>query len=105
MSVESARSADRRGMDEAEQAQSELAPEVLAMVPDAGPVAIEDVTAAPEQGPPKKKRASGVPVPRWTPEEEEQLREAVRELGEKAWPQVAERLGTGRSATGIDQHW
>lgn len=68
-------------------------------------VTAEAVATVADLGPMKKKRASGVPVPRWTPEEEERLKMAVHEFGEKAWSQVAERLGNGRSATGIDQHW
>ena len=60
-----------------------------------------DAAAVPQ----KKKRASGVPVPRWTPEEEVRLQQLVEELGEKAWEEVAERLGGGRSGSGIDQHW
>ncbi|KAL1529807.1 hypothetical protein AB1Y20_000739 [Prymnesium parvum] len=68
-------------------------------------VTAEAVATVADLGPSKKKRASGVPVPRWTPEEEERLKLAVHELGEKSWTLVAERLGNGRSATGIDQHW
>ena len=41
----------------------------------------------------------------WTPAEESQLRTLVAELGPGAWPAIAQRLGTGRSATAVDQHW
>ena len=51
-------------------------------------------------GPKKRWRKSGGSVPRWTAEEEERLREAVTELGDKAWGQVADRLGSTRSPSG-----
>lgn len=53
----------------------------------------------------KKRRGQGTSVPRWTPEEEDTLRQVVAGIGERSWPQVAERLGSNRSAAGVDQHW
>ena len=46
-----------------------------------------------------------VKLTRWNDEEEIMLRDAVEEFGEKAWQQCAERLATGRSAAGVEQHW
>ena len=51
--------------------------------------------------PTKKRRFAG----RWAEDEEASLKELVKELGDNAWDQVAERLGTGRSARGAEQHW
>ena len=51
--------------------------------------------------PPAKKRFAG----RWAEDEEASLKELVKELGDNQWDQVAERLGTGRSARGAEQHW
>ena len=45
---------------------------------------------------------------RWGAEEEVQLRELVAEhhpTGSNAWRQIAELLGTGRSASGVEAHW
>ena len=54
-----------------------------------------------ELPPAKKRRFAG----RWAEDEEASLKELVKELGDNAWDQVAERLGTGRSARGAEQHW
>jgi hypothetical protein len=54
-----------------------------------------------ELPPAKKRRFAG----RWAEDEEASLKELVAELGDNAWDQVAERLGTGRSARGAEQHW
>ena len=54
-----------------------------------------------ELPPAKKRRFAG----RWAEDEEASLKELVSELGDNAWDQVAERLGTGRSARGAEQHW
>merc|ERR1739841_36806 len=54
-----------------------------------------------ELPPAKKRRFAG----RWAEDEETSLKELVAELGDNAWDQVAERLGTGRSARGAEQHW
>eukprot|EP00316_Scyphosphaera_apsteinii_P000675 CAMPEP_0119299392 /NCGR_PEP_ID=MMETSP1333-20130426/1469_1 /TAXON_ID=418940 /ORGANISM="Scyphosphaera apsteinii, Strain RCC1455" /LENGTH=544 /DNA_ID=CAMNT_0007300803 /DNA_START=41 /DNA_END=1672 /DNA_ORIENTATION=+ len=53
----------------------------------------------------KRGRKSGTSVPRWNAEEEEKLKALVLELGDRAWKQIAERLGTGRSVSGLEQHW
>jgi len=42
--------------------------------------------------------------PRWTPDEEANLRQLLQELG-NSWAPIAERLGTGRTAAGVEQHW
>ena len=54
-----------------------------------------------ELPPAKKRRFAG----RWAEDEEASLKELVKELGDNQWDQVAERLGTGRSARGAEQHW
>ena len=47
----------------------------------------------------------GFTVGRWSSAEESSLKELVSELGEKSWATVAERMGTGRSKAGVEQHW
>jgi len=42
---------------------------------------------------------------RWTSEEEKDLRVLVEDLGTGKWSHVAERLGSGRTASGVEQHW
>ena len=42
---------------------------------------------------------------RWTQDEDARLREAVAELGKGKWGLVADRLGTGRSRSAVEQHW
>ena len=43
---------------------------------------------------------------RWTADEEEELRGLVAELGARGkWPQIAERLDSGRTPSGVEQHW
>lgn len=44
-------------------------------------------------------------VHRWTVDEEARLRALVQEIGKGKWSKIAERLGTGRSASGVEQHW
>ena len=83
-------------------------------------VVVATVVAEPEEGAPaeaaaaeassggrgaKRPRRSGVKVPRWNEEEEELLKRLVMELGDKAWPECAARLGTNRSGAGVEQHW
>jgi len=54
---------------------------------------------------PKKSR-EGEKKPKWTPEEDDALKGLVDELGSRgAWPQIAQRLGTGRSPAAVEQHW
>ena len=58
-------------------------------------------------GEPKKKRqrSGGVSV-RWSETEDATLLALVDELGSKGhWAEIAERLGTGRTGPGVDQHW
>uniref|UniRef100_A0A7S4C257 Myb-like domain-containing protein n=1 Tax=Chrysotila carterae TaxID=13221 RepID=A0A7S4C257_CHRCT len=73
-----------------------------------GPV----ITATPDSDSrSKRERRSSGKVLRWSEHEEEQLRALVDELGPDGviapgqWVQIAERLGTQRSAAGVDQHW
>ena len=42
---------------------------------------------------------------RWTQDEDARLREAVAELGKGKWGLVADRLGTGRTPSAVEQHW
>ena len=51
--------------------------------------------------PPSPKQQQG----RWTPREEDDLCKVVAELGEAQWKAVAERLGTGRTAHGVEFRW
>lgn len=54
----------------------------------------------------KRNRLSGGKTQRWTLEEEEKLRFLVQELGPTGhWPTIAERLETGRTTAGVEQHW
>ena len=41
---------------------------------------------------------------KWTPQEENDLRKLVAELGEEQWAAVAERMGT-RSEKSVETHW
>ena len=55
---------------------------------------------------PKRERRSGGKVSRWTQEEEDRLKALVLELGSSGqWQAIAERLETGRTAAGVDQHY
>ena len=45
------------------------------------------------------------PARRWAADEEASLRRLVGELGRDAWETIAERLGTGRSASACEQKW
>ena len=43
---------------------------------------------------------------RWTPQEEAQLSALVEELGPRGkWGQIAEKLASGRTSSGVEQHW
>ena len=53
----------------------------------------------------QRRRRSGGSAQRWSPGEETTLRELVTELGVKRWAEIAERLSTGRTAAGVEQHW
>ena len=52
-----------------------------------------------------KRKRKGLPAVRWTPTEEDRLRILVDEIGERGWSTIAERLGSSRSATAVEQHW
>ena len=52
-----------------------------------------------------KRGRVGVKLPRWTSEEDENLRKLVLELGTKSWEQVVSRLGTSRSAGAVEQRY
>lgn len=54
----------------------------------------------------KRERRSLGKAQRWTAEEEVKLKEYVAELGAHGhWTTIAERLETGRSGGGVEQHW
>ena len=60
----------------------------------------------PEATEPERKRSrAGVKTPRWETAEESRLLALREELGERAWPSIALQLGTGRTASGVEQHW
>ena len=42
--------------------------------------------------------------PRWTLEEEDQLCQLLRQMG-NSWEAIANQLGTGRTPIGVQQHW
>mmetsp|Transcript_4235 Transcript_4235/g.5522 ORF Transcript_4235/g.5522 Transcript_4235/m.5522 type:complete len:657 (-) Transcript_4235:150-2120(-) len=42
---------------------------------------------------------------RWSQEEEALLFSLIQELGQGKWAIIAQRLGTGRTPSGIEQHW
>merc|ERR1740124_612822 len=55
---------------------------------------------------PKRERKHSGKITRWTPGEEELLRTQVNDLGSTGhWTEIATRLGTERTAAGVDQHW
>ena len=74
-------------------------------VPDA-PAAAPKSKPKPVAPKSKPKRELTAP-PRWTPEEEKQLRKLAGELGDarESWSAIAERLGSVRSAQACEAHW
>ena len=77
-------------------------------VPQAGAVEEERQPAA------QKVRRAGSTCARWTVAEEQRLTEAVTELGERAWGDVAARINAEnpargrvaeRSVSSVEQHW
>ena len=55
---------------------------------------------------PAPKRAKSTRPPRWTSDEEARLRTLAGELeGRDKWAVIAERLGTGRTANGVEVKW
>ena len=49
---------------------------------------------------------TGAVAHRWTPQEEAQLSALVEELGPRGkWGQIAEKLASGRTSSGVEQHW
>ena len=61
---------------------------------------------APAEEPTKVVRAKGVARARWNRDEEERLKKLVEEHGAKrSWQKISEKLGSGRTASGVEQHW
>ena len=54
---------------------------------------------------PRRGRAPGLKVPRWTMEEDERLKALVQEHGNKAWDTIAGCFEILRSGTAIEQHY
>ena len=51
-------------------------------------------------------RAKFVTRARWNRDEEERLKKLVEEHGAKrSWQKISEKLGSGRTASGVEQHW
>ena len=68
------------------------------------------MTVAPPPNPdapkPKRHRTPGGKTQRWNPDEEEKLRLLVNEYGASGhWPLISEKLETGRTTAGVEQHW
>jgi len=61
--------------------------------------------APPPRFPPTEPSLATTRPPRWTHEEETSLRTLVGELGNDAWATIAARLGTGRTANGVEVKW
>ena len=59
----------------------------------------------PARTPTTQKRSPRAAPRRWSADEEASLRRLVGELGRDAWETIAERLGTGRSASACEQKW
>jgi len=72
---------------------------ILGAVPAPAPI-------APPKEPTKTARAKGVARARWNHDEEEKLQKLVDEHGAKrSWQKISETLGSGRTASGVEQHW
>ena len=77
-----------------------LPPATTQMVPGMAP------PPAPAEEPTKVVRAKGVARARWNRDEEERLKKLVEEHGAKrSWQKISEALGSGRTASGVEQHW
>ena len=52
------------------------------------------------------RNARGTRKARWTPQEEANLQKLMGEMGTgRNWPAIAERLGTGRTPSAVEDHW
>eukprot|EP00967_Tisochrysis_lutea_P094471 scaffold137339_cov33-Tisochrysis_lutea.AAC.3 len=69
------------------------------------PVAVTSIGAPAPAKPAKRDRRSKGKVARWTADEEERLRGLVGDLTDINWDEIAQKLGTGRSGAGVDQHY
>ena len=49
----------------------------------------------------RKRGEKGATVPRWTPEEEAELRKIMSGGKTMSWPDVADTLGTGRTSQAV----
>ena len=54
----------------------------------------------------KRHRTPGGKTQRWSSEEDEKLKALVGVYGASGhWPTIAEKLETGRTTAGVEQHW
>ena len=76
-------------------------------VPDASSTSTSTAVVADLAAKQKRQRKSTGKQFRWTSAEEERLRLLVEELGAsgKVWEEIAARLGSGRTPSGLQQHW
>ena len=76
-------------------------------VPDASSTSTATAVVADLAAKQKRHRKSTGKQFRWTSAEEERLRLLVEELGAsgKVWEEIAARLGSGRTPSGLQQHW
>ena len=62
-----------------------------------------DANGIPKQARPGRQ---GKQVPRWTPQEEERLKAFIGYTEPRGrWNEIAEKMGNGRSAMSVEQHW